>query len=137
MRIKLIIPGEPVAKGRPRVTKHGITYTPKKTENYENLVKLCYMQQSQGDVLEGELKANIKAYFQIPKSASKKKYNAMEQGDIRPVKRPDIDNIIKSVLDSLNGLAYRDDSQVVCINAEKYYSDNPRVEIEISEMEVS
>lgn len=137
MKIKLIIPGEPVAKGRPRVTKHGFTYTPKKTENYENLVKLCYMQQNQGDKLEGQLKANIKAFFQIPKSVSKKKYIAMEKGKIRPSKKPDVDNIIKSVLDSLNGLAYRDDSQVVCINAEKFYSDNPRVEVEISEMEVS
>ena len=64
-KIYFEIPGEPVAKARPRVTKQGITYTPKKTENYENLVKLCYMQQNQGDKLEGQLKANIKAFFQI------------------------------------------------------------------------
>lgn len=133
VKININIPGEPVAKGRPRLGK-GFTYTPEKTVNYENLVKLCFMQQANTNVLSGELKAEIKAYFQIPKSASKKKNTAMEKGEIRLVKRPDIDNVIKAILDSLNGLAYGDDSQVVCISAEKYYSNNPRVEVEISEI---
>ena len=39
--------------------------------------------------------------------------------------------IIKSTLDGLNGLLWEDDNQIVKIVAEKYYSDHPRVEIEV------
>lgn len=130
--INITIPGEPVAKGRPRVTKAGITYTPAKTQGYENLVKMCYMEQGNGKKLEGELQTAIRAYFQIPKSTSKKKAKLMEEGEIRPTKKPDADNIIKIVLDALNGLAYNDDSQIVSVRVEKFYSYKPRVEIAIS-----
>lgn len=131
--IKLIVPGEPVAKGRPRVTKWG-TYTPEKTKNYETLVKELYFVKHKQTLLEGELKINIKAYFKIPKSASKKKRAEMISGKIRPTKRPDIDNVIKSITDSLNGVAYDDDSQIVLVKAEKYWSEEPRVEIELGKI---
>ena len=42
-----------------------------------------------------------------------------------PLKKPDIDNCIKVILDSLNGIAYKDDSQVVSLKIEKYYADKP------------
>lgn len=131
--IKLEIPGEPVAKGRPRMTKAGIAYTPAKTVNYEVLVKELFIISRQ-KMLEGELIAYIDAYFGIPKSTPKKKYPDMVNGQIRPTKRPDLDNIAKTVLDALNGLAYSDDSQVVSLTVDKYYSDNPRVEVTIKEV---
>ena len=131
--INLIIPGEPVAKGRPRVTRTGIAYTPAKTKGYENLVKMCYMEQCNNLKLEGELQAAVIAYFQIPKSASKKKQKQMEEGEIRPTKKPDADNILKAVLDALNGLAYKDDSQIVSVGIEKWYSHEPKVEVVICE----
>lgn len=126
----LTIPGDPVAKARPRVGKFG-TFTPQKTKNYETLVKELYFAKHGQTLLEGELKIDLKAYFSIPKSTSKKKRTEMQGGRIRPTKKPDIDNIIKSVTDALNGVAYVDDSQVVEIVAQKYYSDVPRVKIEI------
>lgn len=129
--MKFIIPGEPVAKGRPRLGKFG-TYTPTKTVNYENLVKLYYTS-SGGKKHEGMLYMKITAYFSIPKSTSKKKHAEMIDGNIRPTKKPDIDNIVKIIGDALNGIAYDDDSSVVSVNAEKYYSDEPRVEVEITE----
>ena len=132
--INLIIPGEPVAKGRPRVTKTGIAYTPAKTQGYENLVKMCYMEQSNKVKLEGQLTAHVAAYFQISKSASKKKAKQMEKHEIRPAKRPDIDNIIKAIFDALNKLAYDDDSQIVSLRVDKFYSNNPRVEVELTEI---
>jgi Holliday junction resolvase RusA-like endonuclease len=55
----------------------------------------------------------------------------MVGGRIRPTKRPDVSNVIKIIEDALNGLAYRDDSQIVRVVGEKYYSDSPRVEVEI------
>jgi Holliday junction resolvase RusA-like endonuclease len=131
--IKLVIPGEPVAKGRPRVTKWG-TYTPEKTKNYETLVKELFFIEHGQTLLEGQLKIDIKAYFSIPKSASKKKKQLMLEGELRPTKKPDADNILKIIGDALNDLAYKDDKQIVSANIEKFYSDEPRVQIEIKEV---
>ena len=133
MAIKLIIPGEPVAKARPRITKYG-AHTPAKTKNYESLVKELYFIKHGQTLLEGQLKAVIKAYFTIPKSTSKKRRALMLSGDIRPVKRPDWDNIGKIVTDALNKVAYKDDSQIVTATVEKYYSEKPRVEVEINKI---
>lgn len=132
--IRFIIPGEPVAKGRPRVTKWG-TYTPEKTKNYETLVRELYIIQHGQTLLEGELEVKIKAYFTIPKSTSKKKKALMIGKDIRPTKKPDIDNVMKSVTDALNEIAYKDDSQIVSATVSKYYSEEPRVEVEISKIQ--
>ena len=131
--IKLTIPGEPVAKARPRVTKFG-AYTPEKTKNYETLVKELFIIEHGQVLLEGELHINIKAYFKIPNSTSKKKKALMLDKSIRPTKKPDVDNIMKCVTDALNEIAYQDDKQIVSAGIEKYYSDEPRVEIEIKEM---
>lgn len=129
--IKVIIPGEPKGKGRPRMsTKTGRAYTPQDTVNYENWVKLCYQDQSK-EYLEGQIDATIVAYYSIPKSTSKKKMGSMLSGEIRPTKKPDLDNIVKGVLDSLNGIAYKDDSQVVKVVTEKFYAEQPRVELQL------
>lgn len=129
-----VIPGEPVAKGRPRVTSRGIAYTPAKTKNYETLVKELYWAQYAGfGLMQGPLKLSVRAYFQIPKSASKKRRIAMQEGKERPLKRPDVDNVIKAIADSLNGIAYGDDSQIVTATIEKYWG-TPRVEVEIDEL---
>jgi Holliday junction resolvase RusA-like endonuclease len=133
--ITLTIPGEPVAKGRPRMMKSGIAFTPTKTRNYETLVKELYIIENRDKpMLEGQLSASIYAYFTIPKSASKKNREKMLEWEIRPTKRPDLDNIAKAVLDALNGLAYQDDSQIVALEVCKYYSDKPRVIVEIREV---
>lgn len=130
--MKLIIYGEPAAKQRPRLGK-GYTYTPTKTVNYETLVRQIYIQHYPGKQLDGELIMHIRAYFGIPKSASRIKREQMLSGRIRPTKRPDWDNVGKIVSDALNGLAYHDDSQIVTATVEKWYGERPRVEIEIEE----
>ena len=130
--IKLTIPGEPCAKQRPRLGK-GYTYTPQKTVNYETLVRELYILQNFRQKLDGELVMTVRAYFTIPKSASKKKAADMVAGRIRPTKRPDWDNVGKIISDALNGLAYHDDSQIVSATVEKWYSTEPRVEVELRE----
>ena len=122
-----------MAKQRPRVLKSGISYTPAKTKNYETLVKEIYITQV-NKWIEGQIKLEVNAYFSIPKSASKRKREAMLSGEIRPVKRPDWDNIGKIISDALNGIAYHDDSQVVEAVTRKWYSDRPRVEVELGEV---
>lgn len=129
--IKFTIPGQPVAKGRPKVTRWG-AYTPEKTVNYENLVKFSYIGEHKGkEILEDYLAIEIKFYFKIPKSTSKKKRKQMIEGKIMHNKRPDIDNCIKSITDALNEIAYKDDNQIVEIHAYKYYSEEPRAEVSI------
>lgn len=131
---KFTIIGQPVAKGRPRVTKWG-SYTPEKTVNYENLVKYSYIDKYKDiEVLESALGIEIKFYFQIPKSTSKKNRELMLKGELLPTKKPDIDNCIKIVTDALNTIAYKDDNQVVVVHAYKYYSDEPRAEVTIKEL---
>ena len=131
--MKLVIPGEPQGKGRPRMTKTGHAYTPERTRQYEKLIKQCYYDQGNSEHLDGPLLLHITAYMQIPKSARKDEQKRMQQGKTRPTKKPDIDNVIKTI-DALNGLAFEDDKQIVSVVAEKYYDYEPRLEIEINQI---
>lgn len=135
MVIRFTIPGEPKGKGRPRLGRSGHAYTPHDTAVYENLVKLCYRDENPDDCetacKDEPVKVLIWAYYQIPKSVSKKTRMAMQMDDIRPSKKPDCDNIAKIVCDALNGLAYYDDSQICELTVIKHYSETPRVEVKI------
>lgn len=128
--------GDIKGKGRPRFRNAGKfiqTYTDSKTREYESSLKEAYLSANQEAFLNPEeaLIFKMKVFQPIPKSTSKKKKSEMLQGRIRPSKKPDIDNILKSVFDSLNKIAFYDDTQIIEINASKYYSDIPRIEIEI------
>jgi len=138
--IELIVPGEPQGKQRPKVfpirMKSGLIIrkgvTPAKTVAYETLIRELFAVIYPGFVLmEGPLTMTVDAYLGIPKSASRKRREAMEGGAIVPEKRPDADNIMKSAADALNGLAFRDDSQIAEATIRKRYSERPRLEIRI------
>lgn len=124
--IRFEIPGEPTGKARPRVTRYG-THTPEKTVLYENLVKTMYP----GELMEGQLQVSVKAFYGIPKSTPKRNLNDLLTNKIRPTKLPDVDNILKIILDALNKIAYYDDKQVVKATVEKFYSIRPHVEVEL------
>jgi Holliday junction resolvase RusA-like endonuclease len=135
--IKFTIPGEPKGKGRPKFSRQGNfvkTYTPETTVNYENWVKICFREEGQ-KMLEGQLRAVIDCYYAIPKSFSKKKREKALKGELRPTKKPDCDNIAKIILDALNGLAYKDDKDIVSCLIEKWYGEEPRVEVYIDNEE--
>lgn len=134
MKVKFTIPGEPMGKQRPKFSRRGNyvhTYTPDKTVSYENLVKLEFERQCNTFPFPKgiELEMCIEAYFSIPKSTSKKKTAQMLDKYIRPTKKPDADNIIKIIADSLNGIAYYDDSQIVSCKCDKYYGSQPCVKV--------
>ena len=136
--VTITIVGEPMAKARPRVSirgRYAKAYTPQKTINYENLVKVEYhSQKGKYFCKESTLRASIIAYFKMPKNVSKRKYVSMVNGSLRPTKRPDLDNIAKIVLDALNGVAYADDSQICELYITKYYSEQPRVVLRLEEI---
>jgi len=131
-KISFVIPGEPQAKQRPRWSSHGI-YTPKETVNYEMYIKEIFViSYPDFTLLEGPLKIHITAWLLIPKSTSKKKAKLMIERIIRPTKKPDWENVAKSVCDALEKLAYKNDSQIVTAIFHKFYSVQPRLEVEIS-----
>lgn len=136
MERKIIVGGEPAGKGRPRFSGNGHTYTPKTTVMYENNVRLAYLQEYGKEKFpEGsQLRMDVLAFYRVPKSDSKKKRAAKLANDIRPTKKPDADNIIKIIADGLNQVAYYDDKQIVECSVEKYYSEDPRVEVTIREV---
>lgn len=136
MTITFTVLGEPVGKARQRVTKFG-TYTPEKTVLYENLIKTEYRRQCNDYRFDDKepLRMTVKAEYLIPASAPKVKRAAMAKGEIRPVKKPDWDNVGKVVSDALNKLAYRDDTQIVECTVRKFYSERPRITVTIGPAE--
>ena len=132
--ISFTVYGKPIGKQRPKFArKYGsvMTYTPKETVNYENLVKISYPG---GVKLEGAIVANIKGYFAVPKSVSKKQRERMLAGEVKYTKKIDSDNLAKSILDAWNHIAYDDDSQVCCLTVSKQYAEIERVEVELREI---
>lgn len=124
------IEGEPVAKARPRVTMIGgraRAYTPKKSADWEKHIRAS-LQCRPTDV---PVALKIQFYMPIPKSYSKAKRQQAIDGLMLPSKKPDIDNLIKAVMDALNGYAWLDDNQVVQVSAVKRYSETAGVWIEV------
>ena len=128
------IPGEPKGKGRPRFSRaSGHPYTPKQTEIYENLVKLTFKQEYPDHrPVDTPLSVSITAVFQIPQSWSKRRRAEAIRTPCR--KKPDIDNILKAILDGLNGVAYLDDSQIVEVSVSKMYGERPHVIVYLEEL---
>lgn len=81
-----------------------------------------------------QIRLDVVAYYGIAKSDSKKKRAAKLANEIRPTKKPDLDNVFKAIADGLNNIAYHDDSQIVGCSVEKYFSEEPRVEVTIREV---
>ena len=130
---------EPVAKARPKFTRSGHAYTPKKTKDYEESIKFAFMSQTceRMPVYPKGIPLQVDATFakSVPQSYTKKKREACLNGDILPTGKADLDNYLKAVLDALNGLAFEDDSQIVMTMAEKIYAEQPYVEIKIRSMD--
>lgn len=127
--------GEITGKARPRMNpKTGRAYTPNKTKLYEYGLRQWFIRAYPSfKPIENKCKVNIIAYFDIPKSTSKKKKMEMLNNETTPTKKPDIDNITKIVLDAMNKFAFKDDTQVTKLEVEKRYSEIPRIYVRIEE----
>ena len=132
MGIVFEVPGEPRGKGRPRVTRNG-TYTDSETRAYEQKIVAYYRKQLGAFRWSDSafVSVEVTAHYPIPKRTTKAAVAGMQAGKVFPSRKPDIDNVLKIVLDALNGVAYKDDSRVVCVEARKVYSDTPRLVIEM------
>ena len=130
------VPGKPVGKGRPRIGKvgaHARMFTPEKRANYEGLVAYAVEQALGGaSLLEGACHVKLGIDSQIPASWSATKQRAAAAGEIRPVSKPDADNVIKAIFDAMNGVVWKDDVQAVEIAVSKYYSMVPGVAVRVA-----
>jgi Holliday junction resolvase RusA-like endonuclease len=122
--VTIWVEGEPVAKARPRMTRGGHVYTPHKTIDAENAIRKAWQEEG-GREIRGPVSISCWFYLETPKSWSKARKALAEDGEILPEKVPDIDNLLKTVLDALNGLAFPDDKEVCRISAIKKYSEKP------------
>jgi Holliday junction resolvase RusA-like endonuclease len=125
-------------KGRPRFARQGTfvkTYTDAKTLTYEKSIQ-TYAKQAMGSTspLIGAVAAYLHIGIPIPPSYSKTRQKACIEGLERPTKKPDIDNIVKAVLDGMNGIVYLDDKQVVDLHLTKVYSLKEGIDIMVKEI---
>lgn len=137
--IKIIVYGEPVAQGRPRATTvNGRVrmYDPKKSRDFKHYLKLAASKHRPEQLIEGPISLEVKVYKPTLKSFSKKKKAAAEAGQLRPTTKPDVSNYLKLIEDALTGVIWKDDSQIIDCSISKYYSETPRTEIQIKEMDV-
>lgn len=114
---------DPVAKGRPRVCRNGRAFTPEKTRRAEDMIRWLVGQALQGrtvPLFEGPLHVEMEFSFQRPKSVKRMSHTV----------KPDLDNLVK-MMDACNGLIWRDDAQIECLRAQKYYSDRGLIRIRV------
>lgn len=111
-------------QGRPRFSKYSGAYKSKKDIEYENLIKECFLKVAKDfEPSKRPVSIHIEANYKLTKSTPKYVVDEVTYSDYDyvPQSKPDIDNIAKSVLDALNGVAYIDDKQVYSLTCDKFF----------------
>lgn len=125
------LPVEPVAQMRPRFTRRPYVhaYDPAKVKQYKQMLAWHTQDQWMASPATGPIKLQLRFFRPVQKSLSKTEHARRLSGVHRPTVKPDLDNYIKSTLDALTGVLWADDNAIIKLEAEKFYSDQPRVEI--------
>lgn len=138
IQIMFTVYGDPVAKGRPRFSTRGkfpVAYTPEKTKTYESEVAMmAKAAMGASEALEGALEAFIYVTYAVPASYSKKRSEACLSGLEKHTKKPDLDNVVKSVVDGMDKIVFLNDSQITSIHATKVYGEIAKVEVMVREI---
>src|SRR5262245_583691 len=131
--VTIVIGGEPVAKGRPRMTRRGFAYTPAATRKFESHGRLAAQLVMDGrPPISAPVRAEIVIDLPVPASWSTKRRDAALRGDVRPTTRPDCDNYVKAGLDCINNIVVSDDSMIVDLLVSKRYATIPQLLITIT-----
>jgi Holliday junction resolvase RusA-like endonuclease len=131
VRLCFTIDAPPVGKGRAQFA-NGHAYTPKKTRDYERLVKvLCmdHMRRNGIPVFTGPVTLDLRLRLTPPKSTTKAKRAAMLSGLTPPMVKPDASNALKAIEDAMNAVAYKDDVQIVELHVLKIYAETAGVDV--------
>ena len=138
MTLFFTVDGKVRGKGRPRFRRCGNyvqTYTDSATREYEQAIRNAFLKQCKPSApMECALEVRIMACYGKTKGMSKAFWERCENGEERPTKKPDADNIAKAVLDALNGTAWKDDNQVVALTVVKKYYYEDKLVISISDL---
>ena len=140
MIISFSLLGKPIPKARARFARRGsnvVAFTPDKTAQHEQAIGYAGKVAAMGRVLDGPIR--LEAVFGLPIPPSWPKWKRLEaaEGTLRPAGRPDTDNLLKAVLDGLNGVIWKDDAQIVHIVVEKLYSVEPFTAVRVAEWNTS
>ena len=135
--VTYIVYGEPVGKGRPRFARRGnfvSTYTPEKTKTYEDEIRMmARAAMGRSEPLDTPMTVAIYIRVGIPASYSKQKRKDALSGVLKPMKKPDLDNVAKCHLDGIQGIIIFDDKQVINLHVTKVYAETPAVEVMVKE----
>lgn len=119
--------GLPVAQGRPRAFKTPAgqvrVYDPANARDWKRTVQAQVLTQKPPEPVEGPLAVALRFVLPRPRSLPKR--------EVFPAKRPDAENLAKAVLDAMQGVVYRDDSQIVRLTIAKDYGPSPGVVIRV------
>ena len=141
MTIRFFVPGRPEGKPRPRATKAGHMYTPDGGRRYERRIRDAFREATEDRYAlqtafpaEVPVRLSVTAYHAIPQRESRARQKAMAAGLVPCIRKPDLDNVLKSAADALNGWAYQDDRQIVRVSARRRWTAGvPGIEVEIGE----
>jgi Holliday junction resolvase RusA-like endonuclease len=129
----------PTPQGRARhavINGKAMTYKSKRQKDNERELELAMLKFKPQEPATCAVEIFVTAYIPIPSSASKNERYAMLGECVPHIKKPDLDNMLKNILDAMTRLGFwRDDSQVARIVAEKRYSACPRWEVRVVEFE--
>ena len=120
--------GKPVLSktGRPVVVTQNAN---PKTKDWQRLVSLSAQEHRPEKLFDGPVEVALLFYLYRPQSVSEKKRPM-------PTVKPDLDKLIRAILDGLKGKIYSEDARVCKVQASKHYGDPPRVEIVVSEIDL-
>lgn len=114
------------------------TYEANKSRDFKAMLHLLAQNEITkhvGQRLAGPVSITLTIYLPVPKSFSKKKTTEAMEAKIFPTKKPDVDNVLKAVMDALNGVLYEDDKQVVAVCVEKYYAVYEGLHVKVEDYE--
>ena len=122
--------GKVCGKQRPRFA-NGHAYTPEQTRAYEKHIAMSYIGQGGKHYGDAPVEVLVTTYIEPPKSWSRKK--RAEIMGTESLKKIDVDNIAKVVLDGLQGYAFNNDMQVVHLSVGKYYGEREHLYVAVRE----
>ncbi len=132
--VTIVLMGEPVPFARSG-HRGGQHYTPEKQRAAMAVMRYeaaCCMDYLKFPLFDGPVALDLHSEFSIPASWSARKRAAALAGEIRPGKRPDLDNLYKLAADALNGIVYRDDAQIVEATMRKVYGVQPKMVVTVT-----
>lgn len=123
----------PKATPRPRVNYSRAIFYVKGSSDNRKLFK-SFIKKNPHPLITTPLYMEVCSYLPTPKSLSDEDKILAEMGYIRPISKPDFDNLAKTYADMMNGLLIYDDALIIKGTSEKFYSIKPRIEIKLTYM---